>query len=247
MLFTLAVLPAIALMIFIYKKDKKEKEPIRFLWKLFLWGIFLALPVAFFETFLDLIVEEVTIPGSIGYAVIEGFIVAACSEELGKYIVLRLKTWKSKHFDCMFDGIVYSVFVSLGFATIENIAYVLDGDISIAIIRMLSSVPGHACDAVFMGYYYSLAKLASYNGDKKLYKKYRNKAIVLPILLHGFYDCLIMMDYEVAGEGITVLATLVWLVFVITLFANSFKLVSVASKNDEYMDKSVETEETSFA
>lgn len=235
MLFSLAIIPSIALIVFIYKLDKKEKEPIKFLWKLFLFGIVLVIPAIIIETVLDEIICVILTPGSIVYAFFEGFIVAACTEELGKYFFLKIKSWDSKYFDCMFDGIVYAVFVSLGFATVENIMYVFDDGIGVAIMRMFTSVPGHVCFAIIMGHFYSKARLAINRGDIAECKTNKRKAVLVPILLHGVYDFLIMMDSETAGDGITVLAFLTWVVFVIAMFVKVFILVFSASKNDEYI------------
>lgn len=235
MLFSLAIIPSIALMIFIYKLDKKEKEPIKFLWKLFLFGIVLVIPTIIIETIIEEIINVFFIPGSVVYALFEGFLLAAGTEELGKYFFLKRKTWDSKYFDCMFDGIVYSVFVSLGFATVENILYVFDDGLGVAIMRMFTSVPGHMCFAIVMGHFYSKARLAINRGDVESCKKFKRKACIVPILLHGFYNFLIMMDAETAGDGITTLAFLVWMVYVIVVFVNVFRLVFKASKNDEYI------------
>lgn len=240
MAFAIAIFPAIALLIYIYKMDKKEKEPTKFLWKLFLRGVILVIPVIIIENIVDLPAELLFTNGSFIYALYEGFIVAACSEELGKYFFLKRKTWDSEYFDCMFDGIVYAVFVSLGFAAIENISYVMEGGLSTAIARMFSSVPGHTCFAIYMGYYYSMARLSINKGDLEACKSYKLKAKVIPILIHGTYDFLIMMEEEVVGDFITGAAYITWLVFVITLFVKAFSLVSTASKNDEYIIRHVE-------
>lgn len=235
MLLSLALLPAVALLVFIYHMDKKEKEPIRLLWKLFLWGIAVIFPVVILENIIDFFVKLVTIEGSAGYAILEGFLVAAFTEECGKYFFLNRKTWMSEYFDCMFDGIVYAVFVSMGFAALENVAYVMGDGLSVAIMRMFTSVPGHACFAVFMGYYYSKARLAINRGDVELCKKYKRLALLVPILIHGTYDALIMTDSEVAGDGVSIIGWLIWIVFVIVLFIRAFVLVFKASKNDEYI------------
>lgn len=237
MLFSLAIIPSIVLIVFIYKLDKKEKEPVRFLWKLFLFGAVLIIPAVIIETILDEIIVAILNPGSVSYALFEGFIMAACTEELGKYFFLKKISWNSKYFDCMFDGIVYAVFVSLGFATVENILYVVDDGIGVAIMRMFTSVPGHVCFAIVMGYFYSKARLAINRGDKALCRRYKRKACLAPIMIHGLYDFLIMMDAETAGDGITTLAFLAWIIFVIALFIKVFKLVFAASKNDEYIVK----------
>ena len=91
MLFSLAVLPAVALLIYVYKMDKKEKEPTKFLWRLFRWGVFIIIPTYLIESILDFFVEAITIVGSIPYAILDAFIVAACTEELLKYYCISTK------------------------------------------------------------------------------------------------------------------------------------------------------------
>ena len=83
---------------------------------------------------------------------------------------------------------MYAVFVSLGFATFENIFYVLQGGTSTAIARSLTSVPAHASFGIIMGYYMGMSKLTSLNGNHKLSSKYKFLSIFLPSLVHGFYD-----------------------------------------------------------
>lgn len=239
--FTLAIIPSIVLLIYIYKMDKKEKEPRKFLFKLFVAGIIVIIPAIIVEIILGVVVESITVVGSLPYAILDGFIVAAGTEEVFKYLFLKRKSWDSSYFDCMFDGIVYAVFVSLGFASLENIMYVFDEGIGIAIMRMFTSVPGHMCFAVFMGYYYSKARFAINRGDIRECKRFKRKALIVPILIHGLYDCLIMMESEVVGEDATAVAFLIWVVFVIALFIRSFILVAKASKNDEYIVRHVES------
>lgn len=232
---SLAIIPSLFLLFFIYKKDKREKEPLKKLFGCFLFGVIIIVPILIMETVTELIFENFTTEGSIAYAIVDGFIVAALAEELFKYLALKKRTWKSPDFNCTFDGIVYSVFVSLGFATFENIMYVMDGGLSTAILRMFTSVPGHACDAVYMGYFYSLAKKFSLAGDKKSEKKYKRLALFVPIMLHGLYDCLISFEESVVGEAVVMLGILLWITFIVALFIVTFLLVNKASKNDVYL------------
>lgn len=235
MLTLLALIPSVVLLVYIYKKDKKEKEPMKLLIGCFILGAIAALPMVIVENIEDEIVVGITTEGSLVYAILDGFIVAGLTEEFFKYIFLKAKTWRSKYFDCMFDGIVYSVFVSLGFATLENLFYVWEGGIGTAILRMLSSVPGHCCFAVYMGYFYSKAKIAEVKGDKALCKKNKKKALWIPVIIHGIYDCLLMVEEEAAGEYITILFYLVWMAGVIALFIVTFMFVSKAAKDDDYI------------
>ena len=240
MLFSLAIIPSIVLLVLVYKLDRKEKEPIKLLRKLFLFGVALVIPAFIIEVMIGAVIDVLFIPGSIIYALFDGFVGAACTEELGKYFFLKKGSWDSEHFDCMFDGIVYAVFVSLGFATVENILYVFSDGLTTAITRMFTSVPGHVCFAIVMGYYYSKAMLSISKGDMESCKNNKIKAMLFPILLHGTYDFLIMMDTDVAGDGITTFAILFWIVYVIALFVRVFMLVFKASKNDEYIVKYAE-------
>lgn len=233
--FALALIPSIILLIYIYKKDAREKEPFRLLLKCFIFGIIIIIPVLILEELLTEVSESIAVPGSVLGAVLDGFLVAAFSEELFKYFAVRIASWKSKEFNCTFDGIVYAVYVSLGFATFENVLYVLDGGIGTAVMRMFTAVPGHACDAVFMGYYYSKAKKASIDQDKAAVTNNTIKALIIPMLLHGLYDCLISFDDEVAGEAVGTIGILAWFVFVIVEFIFAFKVVNKASKNDTYL------------
>ena len=189
-----AILPSILLIVFIYKQDKIEKEPPKLLAKLFIFGALTVLSAVALETaggwLLGVLPEE-----SVAYIFLENFLVVALAEELGKYAVLRLFTWKSPYFNYTFDAVVYAVIVSLGFATVENIMYVFeDGSFQIALMRGVLSVPGHAIDAVFMGYFYGLAKLAASRGNLPGSKTNLALALIVPVLTHGFYDFCLSME-----------------------------------------------------
>ena len=120
-LLIIALAPIFIIAIYVYFRDKYEKEPFGMLLKALLLGILIPLPIILLERFLVSIQPELTRGWSAFY---NAFVVAAFSEELFKYIALFLLVWKSPHFNEKFDGIVYGVFVSLGFAGVENILYV---------------------------------------------------------------------------------------------------------------------------
>jgi RsiW-degrading membrane proteinase PrsW (M82 family) len=82
---------------------------------------------------------------------LNAFVVIAFSEELAKYMFLKWFAYRSSHFDEPFDGIIYALMVSMGFAALENIMYVLNGGITVALMRMFTAVPAHATFAVLMG------------------------------------------------------------------------------------------------
>ena len=160
-LFFLAAIPVVLILMFVYNKDK-EKEPISLLVKLFFFGIlscFLVLLVSgVLELFIPFMSKELEDQSFIE-TILYSFLGVALVEESCKWIMLYAGGYNHKEFDEAYDIIVYSISVSLGFAFFENICYVLaPGGIAIALIRAVSAVPGHACDAIFMGYYLSIAK-----------------------------------------------------------------------------------------
>lgn len=189
----LAVLPAIFLFVYIYIKDTYEKEPFGLLASLFALGALTTISALAVELFLGAIVGAVLPSTTLTYNFIENFFVIAATEEVGKYVVLRLRTWKSPHFNYTFDAVVYAVVVSLGFATVENVFYLMDGSLTTAVARALLSVPGHAIDGVFMGFFYGLAKRAQRMGDGPRCSRNLWMALIAPIVVHGLYDFFVSM------------------------------------------------------
>ena len=141
--------------------------------------------------------------------------------------MLRRRSWRSAEFDCQYDGVVYAVFVSLGFAIWENISYVLSYGFGTAIVRAVTAIPGHACFGVFMGVFYALAKKYSLRQQKEQCTLFSVLAVVIPGLLHGTYD------YIATKEN----TSLNWyfIVFVAILFIVSFLLIRKVSRSDKYL------------
>jgi len=187
-LLALAVLPAAALLYYVWKKDPVEKEPTRLLVVLLLCGVASTIPAIVLEhagTYLFLDGWQGT---TTGFLLTENFLVVALVEELCKYFFLRWKTWNDPAFDYVFDAIVYAVFVSLGFAIAENISYVLEYGFGTAVMRAFTAIPGHCVFAVFMGYFYGEAKYAAVQGRTGSSLLLRVAALAAPVVCHGAYD-----------------------------------------------------------
>lgn len=259
-----ALLPAIVLCGYVFKKDKVEKEPVGLLLKLLLFGALCCYPAAEIEMFLSDILDAVFsyetltllqagnvsdyTAGVYGYILAENFVVVALVEEVCKFIVLLWLTRKNKEFNSLFDGLIYSVFVSLGFAALENVLYVFDGGIMVAVLRAVLAVPGHMFYAVIMGYYYSLwhIKDKAATLEEKLKensiiedvtmpfdsKNEKIKCLLIPILAHGFYDVCCSVGTDVS--------MLVLIVFVIFMYIHCFKKIKTMSKVDAYENAYVE-------
>jgi RsiW-degrading membrane proteinase PrsW (M82 family) len=220
-----AVVPAVFLMVKAYRSDRVEKEPTGMLWNLVKAGIFSSLIALVAERVLGFILNLTVSRNSVLYDVILYFGIVAFAEEGAKYFMLRRHSWSSPEFNCQYDGIVYAVFVSLGFALWENISYVLSYGFGTAIIRALTAIPGHACFGVFMGVFYGAAKKYDRSGDQGTSKTFRILSVVVPALLHGTYD------YIATVES----GTWCFVIFIALLFAASYLLVGRMSKEDRYI------------
>ena len=178
--------PVFIILFYIYFRDKYDKEPLGLLLKALLLGIVVVIPVIFVERLLMNMMPQ---SNKVAAAFYHAFIVAGSTEELFKFLALYLLVWKSPSFNEKFDGIVYAVFVSLGFAGVENILYVMDGGMQTAMTRALTAVPAHAFFGITMGYYLGIARMY-----KELKGPYLARALLVPILLHGIYDFILMVE-----------------------------------------------------
>lgn len=180
LLLVTALAPSTALLYYFYLKDKYEREPRYLLAKAFFWGGVSVLPVLFFESSLSIFnLADINLL-SAGYT---AFVVAGLVEEGFKLLVFMLIIWRSREFNEMYDGIVYSVFISLGFATVENVGYVLTSSFNVGLVRALTAVPAHALFGVAMGYYLGRAKFS-----RRRRKLCSFNALFIPLILHGIYD-----------------------------------------------------------
>lgn len=148
----------------------------------------ITIPVIFAEKAISSILPFI-FNGKIGYAFGDAFLVAALCEEIFKLLAVYILVWKNPNFNERFDGIVYAVFVSLGFAMTENIMYVFSNGMSTGIARAFTAVPAHAMFGIMMGYYLGLAKFS-----KKGKLSLLLLAFFIPFLIHGIYDFILMVD-----------------------------------------------------
>lgn len=221
-----AVIPAVILMIKVYRSDRLEKESPTLLIDLAKLGVLSSLMALVEERLLSAILDLTVSPEDPIYNVILYFGIVACAEESSKYFFMKRHTWYNEEFNCQYDGVVYAVFTSLGFALWENISYVMQYGFSTALIRAGTAIPGHACFGVFMGIFYGIAKKYDFNEDAGMSKLFRLLAFVFPAGLHGAYDYIASTE-DITGDG-------AFIVFIVILFAVSYILVTRAAKNDRY-------------
>ena len=181
----LALAPAMAIALYIYWKDKNEKEPIIHLIGYFLLGALTCVPAGITNSIGGSVLGfEYGQSHDVVRSFFMAFFVVGFGEELFKFLALMFVAFPRENFNEPFDGIVYSVMIGLGFASLENIIYVFEGGIGVAFLRTLTAVPMHAALAIIMGYYVGKAKFQ--NSDR------RNETSIIglawAIFFHGAYD-----------------------------------------------------------
>ena len=225
----LCVLPIILILVIVYNKDK-NKESLPFLLCLFLLGIIsciVTIYISKYMAYLFSFMGKSTLEMDFLNLLLHAFIGVAFVEEICKWFFVYLQGYHNeKHFDEIYDIIVFSIFVSLGFAFYENLIYVFTlGSIKTALLRAVCSIPAHTCNAIFMGYYLSIAKQYQLKNKKK--KEYYNLllSIIIPTLLHGIYDfCLI-------SNNITFI--IVFVIFIGCLYVISIRKIEEISFNNK--------------
>ena len=220
----LAILPALILIYYTYQQDKLQREPVGNLVKAFFYGglsVFVSLLISvplmqmgFFSAQIHTLKD----------AAATAFFGAAIPEESAKLFLLWLFLRKCRDFDERMDGIVYAVCVSLGFAALENVLYVMQYGFGTALIRAFTSVPGHCFFGVYMGYWYGKAKHARYYGLPGS-GTCLALSFIIPTLLHGFYDFCCFMS----GNGLFIA---IFYAFLIAFFIAAIRCVKKASAED---------------
>ena len=205
-----AVLPAVLLMRYVYRKDTAEKEPPALLASLVLMGVFAALAAMVLERIGEGILSRLVSQSSRWYVILLAFLVVGAAEEGCKLFFLKRRSWWDPNFNYRFDGVVYAVFVSLGFAAFENILYVFRYGLSVVLPRALLAIPGHMGFAVFMGCFYGRAKLCEACGDETGKQGNLFLGWLSATVLHGIYDSCAMI-----GSGAS---TVAFLGFVVLMY-----------------------------
>ncbi len=191
-----ALLPVIVLMRYIYRQDRLEPEPRWLLRSLLIGGVISALPAIVLEQLVESVLDLTVNPRSLAYPILRAFLVAAAVEEGVKLFFLKRRSWNEPDFNYWFDGVVYAVAVSLGFAGIENVLYVFRAGLKVAVMRAVLSVPAHMCFGVVMGLRYSRARFWQVQGSPARSRRALWGSYLLPLMLHGAFDACLMIGTD---------------------------------------------------
>ncbi|AEB75020.1 PrsW family intramembrane metalloprotease [Clostridium botulinum] len=225
-LVVIAVIPGIVFSLLVYLTDRYDKEPIKVLIKVFIMGALAVIPTVFVEK----ILFSLFYFHGFSKVVFSSFIVAGLTEEFFKREVVMKTVFKKDVFNEKLDGIIYCIFSSLGFATIENIIYVVfkfSANYYVGLYRGIFSVPAHLLFGITMGYYMSLGKFSL---KYKTQKTFMRKSLIVPTILHGIFDFILMAQKEFLA--------ILFLPFVVYLW-----LMNLRKLNKYYLESKKDFEE----
>ncbi len=251
----IAILPALVLCAYVFFKDRVEKEPLGLLCILFGAGALAYVPSAFLENMLLGLVDkgfahtvQASAEGLIRfsdagseycYLALCAFLGYALVRVCIQWAVLSLITYRNKNFNYLFDGVVYSVFVSLGFVVAENVHFLLQNDAELLLPKLITSVPCQLFIGIVMGYFYTMGhmRFAANTVEDKLLRSgavekdnIKSSApwmicgIAIPVLANG--------SYALAGSVHNDVFTVIFYLIVFVVFAVSFYLIHQIASDD---------------
>lgn len=185
----IALAPVIVILIYIYIKDKYEKEPLSFLFENFILGAIVSIVVTLVLGYFIQRLFPITNKESIIQQFIKAFFIVGFVEEFSKYIIVRYHAQKNAEFNEPFDGIVYALVVSMGFAALENIIYVNQYGFTTGLTRAFTAIPAHTTFGILMGYFMGKAKFSKNN------VKYNLLGLLVATVFHGAYDFFLFLDF----------------------------------------------------
>jgi protease PrsW len=212
---TLAVSPSLALLAYFYLKDRYHTEPIHWVLKLFIYGVLLVFPT--------MVLQRALVLGIGDNPFIFSFLISGGLEEFLKWFIVYYIIYKHTVFDEPYDGIVYCVAVSLGYASLENVIYAVYNSFSLSAFwyRAFIPVSGHALFGVVMGYYMGRAK---FQPEKE--KKLLIFSLLFPIMWHGLLDLILLIFTQAWIWFIVPFMTLLW--------AKGLRKVNLANSRSPY-------------
>lgn len=216
----LAILPGLIICYYIYQLDKYEKESKIELIICFVLGMLSTVPVYFLERWAHGVESSFTSHTAV--ILFSSFFIVGFGEEFSKFIGLLIYPFHRPFFNEPFDGIIYSVMISMGFATLENVLYANQYGFETTLLRAFTAVPAHAAFGVILGYYLGLAR---FNAEKRTLLLF--KGLGIAVLVHGLYDFFILQQYI---EWLMLLAVIVlWLAL---WYAN--RLIKLHQRNSPF-------------
>ena len=234
----LSLLPALALVAYVWWTDTATAEPFSILAVTFALGVLFAGFAAIING-LGSVLQVVPVVGSVWFF----YLVVGPVEETVKWLAVRIYAYRSPRFDAVIDGAVYGAVAGLGFATIENALYITDAVNNPVIGNVLGAGggitparaiagPGHVIYSAFAGYYLGLAKFNRENAGPIIVK-----GLLIAALIHATYNTLTFVPVAAAVVfGLPNFVTLLGFVVLYDGFFGYFLYRKLARYRAHYRD-----------
>jgi RsiW-degrading membrane proteinase PrsW (M82 family) len=225
-LLTLAIAPTIFIVGYVYWRERFDAKQLSLMLKCYLLGGLAVILTLLISKIIKIAVHphnQTTIDEML-YA----FINVACVEEFSKYFFLRFYAYPKKEFYDPYDGITYSVAIAMGFASLENILYVMIQpsyylSVYVGTIRSVTAIPAHAAMGVMMGYFVGMAKFQRSN------RQFLLAGFLAAVIFHGCYDFFLFLhSYPYMSIGAFV--SLIICVIISIKAINSYNKEALAEK-----------------
>ena len=226
LLFNLALAPGLFLLIIFYFVDR-EREPMTLIFATFFVGMGASIPVVIMEVLAKSLFApfaQTVSPRILQISYM--FLVVAPVEEVLKFGAVMAVVFASREFNEWYDGILYAMVASLGFATLENIFYVVSLGAGVGMLRFVLSVPAHALFGGIMGFFLSGAKFSRRPFPWLI------GALFFPILLHSLFNIFLVSGKIYLILLVVPLCLAMW-VFLILAIRKGWKLKRAPRKRKE--------------
>ncbi|MBI2935485.1 MAG: PrsW family intramembrane metalloprotease [Chloroflexi bacterium] len=147
---SLAFSPGLFWLWYFYHKGVYQPQPKGLVLRAFILGMLATVPAGILEwVLLPEDILQTTRPATFAMA---NFLIIGPVEELSKYLAVRLGPYRSRYFSEPIDGIIYAAAVALGFASLENLGYMLNFGWKVILVRGPVSTLAHVLFSAPWGY-----------------------------------------------------------------------------------------------
>ena len=183
----LAFAPGLFWLWFFVRGRAYRPKPRRLLAHAFVLGMLFTAPAGGLE-FALLRGADIRVGGSVATAVAAMLFVVGPAEELSKFMAVRLGPYRSLYFDEPRDGLVYAVAASLGFASLENLVYILSFGPEVMVGRALISTLAH----VIFGSFWGIALGVQMQRNRRGRGFWLVGGLVVAAVVHGAFNILVL-------------------------------------------------------
>jgi len=185
----LGLIPGLIWLFYFYRKSYHRPKSLRNLVRVFFAGLICTIPTGIIEYVTGAGLAQETLLRSAEMS----FFLIGPLEELSKLVAVWLAIYRTRDFREPLDGIIYAGTAAVGFASVENIVYLLHLGPGIIVSRVLFATPAHVMFSAMWGYSMGLARFRREGELKTILGGF-----ALAAFLHGSYNFLVAFHPKAA-------------------------------------------------